>query len=105
MQIEVGKVYKCGDTFVYIEYKSQTLQKLGSCYKYFGIRCDVNGKLSEYIQVGRFAGDGDYHRSNPTELRFILCEALKRETIKVGDSVFYKDEFEAATKNLKRVEE
>lgn len=104
MQIEIGKVYKCGDTFVYIEYKSQTLSKWQQ-YDYIGIECTESGKCSGYSRVGRFYMDGDWSQDDSIGLRFRLEELPKRETIKVGDSVFYKDEFEAATKNLKRVEE
>ena len=103
MQIEVGKVYKCGDTFVYIEYRSKKLEYYRQ-YEYIGIECNRDGSLHGCVSIGRFDFDGDYSMDNPENLEFNLEELLKRETIKVGDSVFYKDEFEAATKNLKRVE-
>lgn len=103
MQIEVGKVYKCGYTFVYIEYKSQTLSKWQQ-YDYIGIECNKNGTKSTNTIIGCFSSDGEYSVDNPNRLHYWLEDITKRETIKVGDSVFYKDEFEAATKNLKRVE-
>lgn len=43
MKPEVGKVYKCGDTFVYIEYKSRKLEDW-SLNPYIGISCSSDGK-------------------------------------------------------------
>lgn len=102
--LQVGKVYKCGDTFVLIEYKSQTLSKWRQ-YDYIGIECSGSGKCSLYSRVGRYHKTGHWSQDNNPALRYVLEELPKRETIQVGDSKFYLDEFEAATKSLKRVEE
>ncbi len=103
MQIEIGKVYKCGNTFVYIECKSPTLEGW-QCYSYIGIECNKSGRATMTTRVGRYHEGGYPTHDNPHGLQFDLEELPKRETIQVGDSVFYKDEFEAATKNLKRVD-
>ena len=102
MKIEVGKVYKCGDTFVCIEYKSEKLEDW-SLRPYIGISCSSDGTEAEETHVGRFSLDGDPGVGNPPCLRFWLEELPNRETITIGSSVYYKDEFEAATKHLKEV--
>lgn len=104
MKPEVGKVYKCGDTFVYIEYKSRKLEDW-SLNPYIGISCSSDGKEAEKIHIGRFSSDGDDSGYNVPTLRHPLEELPKRETITIGSSVYYKDEFEAAVKHLKEVKQ
>ena len=100
MQIEVGKVYKCGAEFVLIVLRHQTCVYS----KYIGLSCNKFGVTDSNPYVQTYYADGEPDQGSEI-LRHHLQELSKRETIKVGDSVFYKDEFEAATKNLKRVEE
>lgn len=102
MKPEVGKVYKCGDTFVYIEYNSQ---KMMHHFRYIGIECNERGFADSNSKVGRFDEDGQQSDSNAPCLRFWLEELPKRETITIGSSVYYKDEFEAAVKHLKEVKQ
>jgi len=97
MRIEIGKVYKCGDTFVYIEGKSSKLRSWYLRY-YIGIECDAKGNESKSTHIGRFSSYGEFSYTNPSALKFYLEDISKRETIKVGDSVFYKDEFEIPTR-------
>lgn len=102
MKVEVGKVYKCGDRFVYIEYKSKKLEDW-SLRPYIGISCSSDGREVVETHIGRFSSDGEEARNNPPCLRFWLEELPKRETITIGSSIYYKDEFEEATKHLKEV--
>lgn len=104
MKPEVGKVYKCGDTFVYIEYKSRKLEDW-SLSPYIGISCSSDGTEAEETHIGRFSSDGWDSVNNVPTLRHPLEELPKRETITIGSSVYYKDEFEAAVKHLKEVKQ
>lgn len=105
MKVEVGKVYKCGDTFVYIEYKSRKLDEW-DMFEYIGLTCDKLGNLgSERPTLGRFSIVGGPSETNQEKLMQWLEEVSERETITIGSSVYYKDEFEAAVKHLKEVKQ
>jgi len=108
MKVEVGKVYKCGGTYVYIDYESQSLTNRG-LWGFIGIKCNSSGRIDgAYPFIGRFSSEGIYSDTNPDGLKAFLQELPERETITVitagsSLSVYYKDEFEAATKHLKEV--
>ena len=100
MNIEVGKVYKCGDKFVRIVLRHETCVYS----KYIGLSCNKYGVMGTNSYIHTYYPDGEPDQGSAC-LRNRLEELPKRETIQVGDSKFYLDEFKAATKNLKRVEE
>lgn len=108
MKVEVGKVYKCGSRFVYIESKSS---KLDSWHlnPYIGISCtstvEEESESCSNTYIGRFSTTGDFGAGNVLQLRYHLEELHARETITIGSSVYYKDEFEEATKHLKEVKQ
>lgn len=109
MKIEVGKVYKCGDTFVYIESKSSKLDSW-LMNPYIGISCTSDGEEASETCIGRFSETGDYGAWNVAALCYKLEELPKRETITVitagsSLSIYYKDEFEQAVKHLKEVKQ
>lgn len=102
MKVEVGKVYKCGDTFVHIDYESGKLNGWG-IFHYIGVSCLEDGGHAGNTVLGRFNWEGLASNCNVKELRHNLQSPLKRETITIGSSIYYKDEFEEATKHLKEV--
>ncbi len=102
MKIEVGEVYKCGSEYVYIDSKSTKLEEWG-LFSYIGITCGPLGRGVADTYIGRFRHDGDYSSVNTHSLKYPLKELPKRETITIGSAIYYKDEFEAATKHLKIV--
>ena len=93
MQVEVGKVYKCGDGYEYIDYQSQWLVSIGNDYSFIGIRCDERGRPGP-AKVGKFSEDGDFSVLNPQQLCHQLQEIPKRETINIYGKTYYKDEYE-----------
>jgi hypothetical protein len=94
MQVEVGKVYKCGDGYVYIDYKSQWLEENDSDFCYVGIECGEYGVMKPWPVIGRFTVCGHYSCNNPQALRHIIKEIPKRETITLYGKTYYKDEYE-----------
>lgn len=105
MKIEVGKVYECGYAYVYIDYRSTALSKEGM-YPFVGIRCNKDGVIGQgRTSIGRFSDIGEDAAENPEGLKATLKEISKRETVTIGSSVYYKDEFEAATKHLREVKQ
>lgn len=105
MKIEVGKVYKCGYAYVYIDYRSTALSK-ERMYPFVGIKCNKDGVIDHWHTfIGRFSDIGEDADENPEGLKATLKEISKRETVTIGSSVYYKDEFEAATKHLREVKQ
>jgi hypothetical protein len=86
MKVEVGKVYKCGNGYVYIEYKSRKLEDW-LLNPYIGISCSSDGTEAEETHIGRFSSDGDDNVNNVPSLRHPLEELPKREIITIGSSV------------------
>jgi hypothetical protein len=95
MQVEVGKVYKCGDDYVYIDYHSEWLESVMNCFSFIGIHCDITGHPIKPV-VGKFDEIGDYALTNPQELRHVLQEIPKRETVTFYGKTYYRDEYEKA---------
>lgn len=103
MKIEVGKVYKCGHEYVYINSQSSKLESWQLLFSYIGISCRPDGGESCDTFIGRFSEGGINSNSNVLALRHDLKEIVERETITILGKTLYKDEYEAAINELKEV--